>query len=226
MKTPTRIIVAEDEALSRDMLVRRLEERGFDVHGCASADEAMLYLESNIADLLLMDNDLPGTSGIQAVRLLRKHWSHDSLPIIMVSALVDSEDIIAGLEAGANDYVVKPVNFQVLMARIRTALTLRANITALVEAERQRVVMRSLASAAGSVAAPIAKMIDELEGAINSTDKDPAIVTSRLHMLLELTDRAVGVIDELRRIAVMRDIPFTDRMDFLQELSRREKPAD
>ncbi|HEY0008887.1 MAG TPA: response regulator, partial [Tepidisphaeraceae bacterium] len=167
----------------------------------------------------LMDNVMPGISGVQAVRELRRNWSHDALPIIIVSALIDSDDVVEALDAGANDYVVKPINFKVLMARISTALRMRANVAALVEAERQRVVMESLARAAASVAEPLSRMVDELEELMAQGPADNKQLNAGLERLLDLTDQAVDVIDQLRKIASMRNVPYTTRIDFLGDIA-------
>jgi DNA-binding response OmpR family regulator len=218
MAAKARIVVVEDEPLSRDMLVRRLTGRSFDVVAFSSARDAVAHLDEHAADIVLMDNALPDVSGVEAVRLLRQHWSHDSLPIIMVSAMIDSDDVVEALDAGANDYVVKPINFKVLLARIRTALTIRANVTALVEAERQRVVMESLARAAASIAGPMERMVDELETLMQNPPDDPAQLSRGLAELLNITERAVDVIDQLRKIAEMNNVPYTARLDFLNDI--------
>lgn len=219
MSTQARIVVVEDESLSRDMLVRRLGGRAFEVMGFATAQDALIHIEDHPTDIVLMDNALPGMTGVDAVRLLREHWSHDSLPIIMVSAMIDSDDVVEALDAGANDYVVKPINFKVLLARIRTALKIKSNVTALMEAERQRVVMESLARAAATVAEPLGKMVDELEQLMQRDGNDPARLRAGLDSLLELTEQAVDVIDQLRKIASMHNVPYTARMDFLDDLT-------
>jgi len=214
-----RIVVVEDEALSRDMLVRRLSGRNFEVIGFNNAQDALIHLEDNTADLVLMDNALPNMGGVDAVRLLRQHWSHDSLPIIMVSAMIDSDDVVEALDAGANDYVVKPINFKVLLARVRTALKIKHNVSALMEAERQRVIMESLARAAATVAEPLGKMVDELERLMSNGEDDPKRLQEGLNALLEMTEQAVDVIDQLRKIASMHNVPYTARMDFLDDLT-------
>lgn len=219
MSAQARIVVVEDESLSRDMLVRRLGGRSFDVVGFPTAQDALIHIEDHPTDIVLMDNALPGMTGVDAVRLLREHWSHDSLPIIMVSAMIDSDDVVEALDAGANDYVVKPINFKVLLARIRSALKIKSNVTVLMEAERQRVVMESLARAAATVAEPLGKMVDELEQLMQKNVNDPARLRQGLDSLLELTEQAVDVIDQLRKIASMHNVPYTARMDFLDELS-------
>lgn len=213
-----RILVVDDEALSRDMLVRRLASRQFDAVGFSSAQEAVIEIESNPADLILMDNAMPNLSGVDAVRLIRQHWSPDSLPIIMVSAMIDSEDVIEALDAGANDYVIKPIHFKVLLARVRTALRIKHTVSTLVEAERQRVMMVSLARAAASVAEPMSGLIDELEELMNDGQTDPQKVEHGLSSMLALTEQAVEVIDQLRKIASMQNVPYTARVEFLDDI--------
>jgi DNA-binding response OmpR family regulator len=220
MSFKPRVVVVEDEPLSRDMLVRRLTGRSFEVVAFTTAREAVAHLEREPADIVLMDNALPEVSGVEAVRLLRQHWSHDSLPIIIVSAMIDSDDVVEALDAGANDYVVKPINFKVLLARVRTALTIRANVSALVEAERQRVVMESLGKAAASIAGPMERMVDELESLMQHPPDDPARLASGLAELLDITERAVDVIDQLRKIAEMHNVPYTARLDFLNDVGQ------
>lgn len=216
------IVVVEDEQLSRDMLVRRLTSRAFDVVAFDGAADAIAHIDASRVDLVLIDNAMPGINGVDAVRLLRQKWSHDSLPIIVVSALVDSDDVVEALDAGANDYVVKPINFKVLLARMRTALRMKHNVSLLLEAERQRVLMESLARAAATTAEPLGQMVDELESLMRHPPDDALQVTERLGGLLSLTEKTVDVIDQLRRIASMHNVPYTDRMDFLNDLTAPE----
>ncbi len=222
MNSHPRIVVVEDEQLSREMLVRRLTSRAFEVESFDGAADAIAYIAENRVDLVLIDNAMPGITGVDAVRLLRQKWSHDSLPIIVVSALVDSDDVVEALDAGANDYVVKPINFKVLLARVRTALRMRHNVAILVEAERQRVMMESLARAAATTAEPLGQMVDELEVLMQSPPDDPKQISEGLIGLLDLTEKAVDVIDQLRRIASMHNVPYTARLDFLNDLTAQE----
>lgn len=224
MNNKPRIIVVEDESLSRDMLVRRLASRNFEVVGFPTAQEALAYMEEYPADLILMDNALPNMRGVDVVRLLRQRWSHDSLPILMVSAMIDSEDVVEALEAGANDYVIKPINFKVLLARINTVLQLKHNVSMLMEAERQRVMIESLSHAAASVAEPLGKMVDELEDMMNRPDTIPPAMRQSLDTLLNLTEQAVDVIDKFRRIANLHHVPYTTRLDFLKEIGSISEP--
>ncbi len=217
MNKSTHILVVEDEPLSRDMLVRRLQSRSFSAFGVENAEAALDFIDNNPVDLILMDNDLPVMSGIDTVRHLRRNWSHDSLPIIMVSAMVDSDDVVEGLQAGANDYVMKPVNFSVLMARIQTALAIKNNVAMLLEAERQRVILQSLSTSASQIAEPFEKMIDELEAAMNNDHEPREDTNKRLNRLLMLCEKAVEKIEMMNKLTIL-DQPFISRID---ELDRK-----
>src|SRR5437868_934245 len=110
-----RVLVIEDDPASQDMLVRRLAARGFRIAAIEDGESCLRLVDreekDDKPDLILLDINLPGMSGLEVVRKLRETTTRDSLPIILVSALADSEDVVRGLNAGANDYVVKPINF-------------------------------------------------------------------------------------------------------------------
>ena len=109
------ILVAEDDPSSQDMLVRRLTGRGFRVAAVSDGVACVRHIEKQVPDLLLLDVQMPGMTGLEVLGQVREHFTHDALPVILVTALGESEDIVAGLQAGANDYVVKPVNLAVLL---------------------------------------------------------------------------------------------------------------
>ncbi|HEX8520875.1 MAG TPA: PAS domain S-box protein [Tepidisphaeraceae bacterium] len=125
MSDPAHILIVDDEALSRDILTRRLGAKGFSVESCDGGSSCFSAIQNRMPDLILLDVYMPQMSGMQVLEQLRKSWSADLLPIILVTAMVDSEDVVAGFAAGANDYVVKPVNLPVLLARIETCLKIK-----------------------------------------------------------------------------------------------------
>lgn len=117
----TRILVVEDESDIRDLLLHHLVKEGFSAHGFSNAEAALAHIRANSCDLLLLDLMLPGISGLELCRIL-KHELGVEFPIVMVTARGSESDIVAGLEMGADDYVVKPFSVPVLMARVRKAL--------------------------------------------------------------------------------------------------------
>ncbi|NIJ08472.1 DNA-binding response OmpR family regulator [Sphingomonas vulcanisoli] len=118
MTSPTIILVEDDPAL-RTLTARALQENGYKVRTCATAPEMWRALEAGPADLVLLDIMLPGTSGIDLCRALRRE---SEVPIIFISAKDSEMDRVVGLELGADDYLPKPFGARELIARIRAVL--------------------------------------------------------------------------------------------------------
>ena len=114
---PVRILVVDDVADNRAVLSRRLQRRGFDVVEAANGHEALQFVATSECDLVLLDIWMPDIDGIEVLRRIRKTKSQVDLPIIMCTANNSSADVVEALEAGANDYVSKPVDFPVVLAR-------------------------------------------------------------------------------------------------------------
>lgn len=121
LATRPRILIAEDDALSAS-LFRQLLEEEYQCHTVPNGREAWEASQQQNFNLFLLDVMMPEMDGLELCRRLRKQERTASSPIIMVTARTQTEDIVAGLEAGANDYVVKPVDPPVLMARVHTLL--------------------------------------------------------------------------------------------------------
>ena len=120
-----RILVADDEARNRDLLDRWLTREGFQVTLATSGEEALLQIGGNDFDLVLLDIMMPGKSGLDVLTAIRERHDAAELPVIMITALADSSTTVRALESGANDYVTKPINFPVVLARIQTQLRAR-----------------------------------------------------------------------------------------------------
>lgn len=119
------ILVVDDNEMNRDMLSRRLIRIGHTVDTAVDGQYALNILEKKKYDLILLDVMMPIVSGLEVLSVLRQKYTMADLPIIMVTAKDQSEDIVEALKLGANDYVTKPVDFPVANARIQTQLTLR-----------------------------------------------------------------------------------------------------
>lgn len=116
------LLVVDDEEPNRDLLSRRLKKAGFQVECAASAREALEVIERESVDLVLLDNMMPEMTGIDLLKLLRATQSAVDLPVIMVTALSDSGRVVEALTSGANDYVTKPIDFPVALARVEAQL--------------------------------------------------------------------------------------------------------
>ncbi|RME64837.1 MAG: response regulator [Alphaproteobacteria bacterium] len=116
------ILVVDDLEVNRAVLTRRLVKQGYRVVEAASGPEALARIEESMPDLVLLDMMMPDMSGLQVIEMLRAQHTPSALPIIMVTARSETELIVEALEAGANDYIQKPVNFPVLLARMVTQI--------------------------------------------------------------------------------------------------------
>jgi diguanylate cyclase (GGDEF)-like protein len=127
LRTPskTTLLVVDDEPLNRDVLQRRLVRAGHHVLTADGGAAALTIAGAERLDLVLLDVMMPGMDGIETLRRLRQSRSLAELPVIMVTAKDTTEDIVQALDAGANDYITKPVDFAVAQARIRTQLAAR-----------------------------------------------------------------------------------------------------
>jgi two-component system, OmpR family, phosphate regulon response regulator PhoB len=116
------ILIVEDEPSIRGMLMIVLEQAGFSPIAAAEVDSAQKILADSFPDLVLLDWMLPGISGVEWARRLKKDPSYRELPIILLTARGEEEDKVRGLEIGADDYLTKPFSPKELVARIRAVL--------------------------------------------------------------------------------------------------------
>ena len=134
---PGRILVVDDDEMNRDMLSRRLARRGYDVTVAAGGEEALELVGTDPIDLVLLDIMMPGVDGLQVLETVRRDRSPSALPIIMATAKHTSEDVVHALRLGANDYVTKPLDFPVVLARVQTHLALKRATEELEAAHRR-----------------------------------------------------------------------------------------
>jgi len=123
------LLVVDDEEMNRDLLSRRLERKGYRVVVAEGGREAIDAVANEPIDLVLLDIMMPGIDGLEVLETLRRRHSQSELPIIMATAKGESEDVVHALELGANDYVVKPLDFPVVLARVQAQLRTKASAT-------------------------------------------------------------------------------------------------
>ena len=119
---PARLLLVDDIEDNRIVLRRRFQRRGFEVDEAESGARALQMIAASAYDLVLLDVRMPDMDGIEALQHIRAEHSADVLPVIMCTANNASEDIVTALEAGANDYVAKPVDFAVALARVQAQI--------------------------------------------------------------------------------------------------------
>jgi DNA-binding response OmpR family regulator len=115
----TRILAVEDDERIRTAVRLALEDEGWEVAEAATGEDALQHFQNQPSDVVLIDIMLPGIDGFEVCRSIRRS---SDVPIVMVTARADTHDVVAGLEAGADDYVTKPFQPKELSARIRALL--------------------------------------------------------------------------------------------------------
>ena len=122
MEAPKRVLVVEDESEIRQLVVLHLKREGFQVEELADGEQARQALMQREFDLIILDWMLPSLSGLELTRWLRKQSTPTRAPILFVTAKVEPEHVATGLDAGADDYIAKPFDTLVLMARVNALL--------------------------------------------------------------------------------------------------------
>jgi len=203
------LLVVEDEADIRELLRYNLEREGYTVRECGSAEEAKGYLARTVPDLILLDLMLPGTDGYAFCRAVRADERTAGVPVIMVTARDEDADVVAGLEVGADDYVIKPFSSRILSARVRAALRRAA-----VEPGDEKDIL---------VRGPIE--IDRTHHAVK-IDGEPLALTLSEFKTLDLFMKRPGVVFSRYQIVDAvhgSDYPVTDRSVDVQIVGLRRK---
>jgi PAS domain S-box-containing protein len=135
--SPGALLVVDDHEMNRDMLSRRLRRQGYEVVTAVDGPDALALIEERDFELVLLDIEMPGLSGLEVLKILRQRRSAIQLPIIMVTARQQTHDIVEGLNCGANDYLTKPIDLPIAIARIQTQLARKQAEAALQESEER-----------------------------------------------------------------------------------------
>ena len=159
-----RVLVAEDGRTTRELLDIFLSEWGYEVELCADGDQAWEALQAEDAPrLVLLDWNMPGKSGLELCKLLREQPNAHLTYILMVTGKDDRDDIVEALQAGADDYVVKPFDEEELKARIQVGRRMVELNAALLQAERTRVLAETAGAAAHEINQPLAALLGHIE---------------------------------------------------------------
>jgi serine phosphatase RsbU (regulator of sigma subunit) len=126
MRTPPLILIVDDNPASLDILQTRLAANNYEILTATDGEEGLAMARDKQPDLILLDIMMPKMDGIEVCRRLKADPSLPFMPIIMVTAKADSKDVVAGLEAGGDEYLTKPVDHAALVARVKSMLRIKA----------------------------------------------------------------------------------------------------
>src|ERR1700740_3611481 len=126
MHNPARILIVDDNETNRDILVTRLSKHGYETLQAADGEEALACASQHHPDLILLDVEMPKLDGFEVCRRLKKDPAMPFVPIILCTARAASQDVVTGLDAGADEYLTKPIDQVALVARVRSMLRIKA----------------------------------------------------------------------------------------------------
>jgi len=125
MNNPARILVVDDNETNRDILVTRLENNGYQTLQAADGEQALTSVKQHLPDLILLDVEMPKLDGFEVCRRLKKDPAMPFIPIILCTARAASQDVVTGLDAGADEYLTKPIDQAALVPRVRSMLRIK-----------------------------------------------------------------------------------------------------
>ena len=185
----TRILVIEDDPANRALLIHLLESEGYRVHATGDGDAGLRAVATTRPDLVLLDVGLPGLDGFELTRRIRLDLRLATLPVLLLTGRTGVDDIVTGLNAGADDFITKPFARPELIARIRSALRLRRALGGM---EAAHAVVAALANAVEAKDAPTERHCERL-----------AILGARLGARLGLS---AEVLDAVTYGALLHDV--------------------
>ena len=178
--TKGRVVVVDDLPATVRLSTAYLEREGYAVSAASNGADALALVRGSQTDLVLMDVRMPGLDGFEACRALKQDASTRLIPVILVTALQDGEDRIRGIEAGADDFITKPINVHELRARIRSLIRIKRYTDELDSAE--------------AVIVSLALMIEARDPYTNGHCQRLARYAATLGRSLELSDDDVGAL--------------------------------
>lgn len=224
------VLVVGKQPQSLEVITQRLRSRGYKVAAVSDVCECIQWLDINRCAIVLLCVDSGSASGISTLKLIRRSWSLDAMPIV-VRHDADPHFAVEAFEAGASDCVDQTVQDLELLARIDSCLQLKASFTQLVEDERERVLKLSLVKSAARVARPMERLVDSLEAAFEFIEQNelPDLVLLHLNKILESVEQLVDATDQIRGLGTRQHFGYQGLLNELQlsaRLSTNQLPDD
>lgn len=205
---PHTLLIIDDDANFITPLQMHLESQGYVVVSAQNPITGWKEMERCQPDIMLVDWELPDMSGIEFIKLLKEDSAHRMRYIIMITGRSGTENIVQGLDAGADDYLIKPFQMEELLARVRSGLRVRSLEKRIAEEAKRLTVLEMALSVADKIGNPIAaaklyqQMLMENSNLTGFTD-----VIESLKSLGSLLDEALQLINQYQAVKTPRSIP-------------------
>ncbi|WP_269523840.1 response regulator transcription factor [Coraliomargarita parva] len=220
-----KILVIEDEDTRLKVYETALHNHGYEVKCCTSGSEGYVLLTRHEDfDLVLLDTKLTDVNSLDLLRIIRRRYNRNLLPIIMLSGLNQSEAIVESLEAGANDYMTTFGNIRVLLARIRVLLRMRDSYRTEIRHQQHRVMHESLGAACHHLSQPLTLVATRIDLLVKKADREHTPDLDELKELQRWIRASTRELERLNRVTQYRTTPYFGEARIL-DLGKKEEEA-
>jgi len=202
--TDVNILLIDDDKLSGRSLQLQLKKKGYPCIHLTSGQEGLDYLEAHEVDLVLLDVMMPEISGLEVLAEIRKTRKSFEMPVIMVTSKDEAKDIVYALHRGANDYITKPVNVEIAMARINTQLQLKGLIEAGLASQKQDTIGKMVTTLNHEINNPLAIAMGNLTIAKDNGD------LARLEKAMMALERIADIVKKIEGLSEQEDAEEVD----------------
>ncbi|MFC2135824.1 response regulator transcription factor [Bacteroidota bacterium] len=222
-----KILIVDDHPDNVFILQDRLEREGYEVITAYDGETGLKRTMDENPDLILLDVMMPGMSGYEVCTKIMETESTKNIPVILVTALTDAQDVKEGLLAGAFDYIKKPFNRIELLARVNSALRYRESSKILVEIEKINTFAATVLTANHEIKQPLTLINLSIAALKRETEKDliaPEAILKRVKIIEEATGTIIRVLEKLSEI---KKPVFTDYVNNLKMIDiKSDEPSE
>jgi len=194
MKDKFNILLVDDDEMNGVLLKKRLEKKGFYCTYVKTGEKCLEELKSNPFSAVLLDIMMPGLSGNEVLKEIRKTKNNFELPVIMVTAKDEASDLVEALRDGANDYLTKPVNMEIAVARINTQVHLRELFVESLKNKQTQTINTIVTTLNHEINNPLAIAIGNLTISKDKIDQ------TRIEKSLKALDRITEIVKKIEKI--------------------------
>ena len=190
-----KILLVDDDEMNGNLLKKRLEKKNFAVSYVSSPQGCLDLLEKESFDLVLLDIIMPEMSGTEVLEKIREKKNNFELPVIMVTAKDEASDVVEALKNGANDYITKPVNMEIAIARVNTQLQIRNLFEDSLKNKQINTINTMVTTLNHEINNPLAIAIGNLTISREKIDKE------RIDKALNALDRITKIVKQIEKIS-------------------------
>jgi DNA-binding response OmpR family regulator len=204
-----KILLVDDDKVSGKSLDKRLTQKGFSCVYVESGNDALEVIETINFDLVLLDIVMPNISGMEVLQKLRMKYNSFELPIIMVTAKGDASNVVDALRMNANDYLTKPVNIDVAIARINTQLKIKELMQTSLENQKMNTIHTMVTTLNHEINNPLAIAIGNLSLGIKRLDED------RIEKVMKALERISDIVKQIEQVTTgdLEEVEYIKNMN-------------